>query len=358
MDNENNKSSQNMFAGFWVRLASDIVDMILLLLFGYFISTPLRPLLYSVGETGAWVGVIVTAAYFTIFHSGIGKGQSIAKRLFNIQVVNTDGSSLNSFKSFLRYAAMACILNNGGVMQSIMLGAPVLQTNSFKYIYTTLTSIWIVGVILFVVLHPLKQGLHDLLASSIVIKTGTFDIDQVTQRRNPQLTKRVFWAWGICCAVIIALVITFHMLKKDTSTMSETSHHTDLEKNIEQDTAFQHVICQSFIDHENKMGPALIIAGFIPHIQFEDEENRMDIIKNAVDISLNSSLDLSGMQYIVVFVRSGFNIGISFQFDQHIEGFTAQGEWIENFVELQIEADNEASKTNSDTPVPALSDNN
>ncbi len=358
MDNDINKKTEKMLAGFWIRFASDIVDMILLLLFGYLISNPLRPLLYSVGETGAWIGVIITAIYFTIFHSSIGKGQSLAKRMFNIQVVDLDGSHLSFWKSFLRYMAMACILNNGGIMQSIMLGVPALQTNMFKYIYATITSMWIVGIILFVVLHPLKQGFHDLIASSIVIKTGTFDIDKVIQHKNSRQASYVLWIWGACCVVIIALVITFHIVRKDHEPMSEIPQHTNLENHIEQDTEFQHVSCYSFIDPDNKMGPALIIAGFLIHDKFADEQKRMDIVNSVVDMALNSSIDLADMEYIVVFVRSGFNIGISFEFDQHIEGFTAQGELIENFLELQIEADNEISVSNTNTPAPALRDNN
>ena len=60
-----------MVAGFWIRLASDVLDAILLGLFGLCLSLPFRSALYMLGENGVWIGLCVTFLYAGILQSRV-----------------------------------------------------------------------------------------------------------------------------------------------------------------------------------------------------------------------------------------------------------------------------------------------
>lgn len=101
---ENNQIKEmKIVVGFWLRLITDILDVIFLGLFGALLALPLRGLFYSIGEDGLWIGLCITFLYTGILQSNIGHGQSLAKKLLKIQVLRRDGSYLSLPRSFLRY---------------------------------------------------------------------------------------------------------------------------------------------------------------------------------------------------------------------------------------------------------------
>lgn len=321
-----------MLIGFWLRLLSDFLDIVFLLIFGSIIAIPLRPALYKVGESGAWIGLLVTALYFVIMHTSVGQGQTIAKRLLNIRVVRLDGSYLNWMQSLVRYSAIALIINNAGIMQTIMLAMPVLENPVFKQIFMWATVIWTLGLIVLVVLHPQKRGLHDLLAGSIVIRNESYDQTKLTELYDTNQVRRAFTAWILCSVVVIVGIV---MLDTDHSLFRtpDTRTYNDLETAIEEQTPLQHTVCGVFTEMPDNDSQSFYIAGFLSHDIYSDEQQLRDVLDDAVSIVIESQEQIADMKHIIVFVRSGYNIGISVDFQERIEAFTPQGEYIENFID-------------------------
>jgi uncharacterized RDD family membrane protein YckC len=101
----------------------------------------LTSILYQ-GDTTAGSGLqtLLGVIYFCYFWSSYGKGQTLGMRALNIKVVKTDGSYLDLVGAFLRYIGL--------VISVIAL---------------------FIGV-LWVLFDAQKQGWHDKIASTYVVK--------------------------------------------------------------------------------------------------------------------------------------------------------------------------------------------
>jgi uncharacterized RDD family membrane protein YckC len=127
-------------AGFWVRFFAILIDSIGVgivsnIITGFMSSAdPLDP---SRNSISTLIGVV----YFCYFWSAQGGGQTLGMRVLNLKVVRTDGSSLTILQAFIRYigliVSIACIF---------------------------------IGVI-WAAFDANKQGWHDKIASTYVIRT-------------------------------------------------------------------------------------------------------------------------------------------------------------------------------------------
>ncbi len=87
---------------FFRRLGALIIDLGILYLIGIFISLFLGNYVMYFGNFKIVIGVVISTVYFTIFHSKIGNGKSIGKRLMGLQVLNQNGGYLSIGNSFIR----------------------------------------------------------------------------------------------------------------------------------------------------------------------------------------------------------------------------------------------------------------
>lgn len=123
--------------GFGTRFLAILIDGIGLGIVGGIITG----VLYA-GDTTAGTGLqtLLGVVYFCYFWSSYGKGQTLGMRALNLKVVKTDGSYLDLVGAFLRYI---------GLVISIMA--------------------LFIGV-LWVLFDAQKQGWHDKIASTYVVK--------------------------------------------------------------------------------------------------------------------------------------------------------------------------------------------
>jgi uncharacterized RDD family membrane protein YckC len=127
-------------AGFWVRFFAFLIDAIGLsivsnIITGFMGSTdPMDP-----GRNS--VSTILGILYFCYFWSGQGGGQTLGMRVLNLKVVKTDGTSLTFVQAFVRYIGL----------------------------FVSIICLFI-GVI-WVAFDANKQGWHDKIASTYVIRT-------------------------------------------------------------------------------------------------------------------------------------------------------------------------------------------
>ena len=123
--------------GFWIRVVAFIIDGIILGI----LSSILNNILFGGDQIrGNGLNTLLGLAYSMYFWSSYGHGQTIGNRIMKIRVVKTDGSELSLTDSFIRYVGLVL---------------------SFICIF--------IGVI-WVAFDANKQGWHDKIASTYVVK--------------------------------------------------------------------------------------------------------------------------------------------------------------------------------------------
>jgi len=321
---------KKIVVGFWLRLISDILDVLFLGLFGALLSLPLKGLFYSIGEDGLWIGLCITFLYSGILQSNIGRGQSLAKRLLKIQVLRRDGSYLSLQRSFLRYTIIALICYNSWIWMALTSVLPFLNNPFLQSIYNYSIFFLLLGVVVLLAFHPLKRGLHDFLADSLVVRKGMYDSEKISFLNVPSKVIRSFAIWGGCC--IILIIGSCYFLQKQKNQMQLVQELSPIRKKIEENTQFTNIsIRRAWYTFKNNRGTvkkttSLDILPFLKKAKFDNMTLRLAEIKKAVDIVTASYSNIDECDYINIQVRTGFNIGIFSYYLRQTQRFTTDGE--------------------------------
>jgi uncharacterized RDD family membrane protein YckC len=124
-------------AGFWVRVLAYLIDVVALIAIDYVLA-----LVLSGGDLAAVsnLGTLVGIVYLVGFWSSYGGGQTLGMRVLGLRVVRTDGSQLTIVQALIRYVGL------------IIASIPLL-----------------IGLI-WVAFDANKQGWHDKIAGTYVVK--------------------------------------------------------------------------------------------------------------------------------------------------------------------------------------------
>jgi len=127
-------------AGFWIRVLAFIIDSIIIAVVNEIIAAILNS--STTGRSG--IQTLLGIIYFTYFWSASSPwpGQTIGDKVLNLRVIRTDGSDLSIVQALIRYVGLFI---------------------SFIVIF--------IGVI-WVAFDPNKQGWHDKIAGTYVIKVS------------------------------------------------------------------------------------------------------------------------------------------------------------------------------------------
>ncbi|MCD4780022.1 MAG: RDD family protein [Candidatus Omnitrophica bacterium] len=323
MDNENSKEplvyekqtkEKKIVVGFWLRLFSDMLDAILLGLFGFLLSIPLKGLFYQMGENGLWLGLCITFLYTGILQSSIGQGQSLAKKILKIQVLRRDGSYLSLPQSFFRYSVIALIFYNQWIGTGLISLFPFLNNNIFQTVYSFGIFFLLISSVVLVAFHPLKRGLHDMLVNSIVVRKGLYSLEKINELDDSAKTKRAFVIFGVCCLLLVGG--SYFALQKAAPMQPLLKELMTQKQEIEQTTQLLNVSpnynWQSFKkpDGTVKKTAGVNIFAFLHKSKFDDEQFRLAEVEKVINIVVNSYSKLSACDYINVQLRTGYNIGI------------------------------------------------
>jgi uncharacterized RDD family membrane protein YckC len=322
-------NEKNIAVGFWMRLLSDSLDAIFLAAFGFVLSLPLGGIFYKMGENGLWLGLVITFLYTGILQSGIGFGQSLAKRLLKIQVLRLDGSFLNLPQSFLRYSVIALIFYNQWIGTGLLSLFPALNNSIFQTVYLIVILFLLTGTIILVAFHPLKRGLHDMLVGSIVVRKDMYDSGKINELRDPSKETKAF----VICGVLLLLLIggIYFVFQKTTPMQPLLAELRSQKQEIEKNTQFTDVSpnfnWQSFqqADGTTKKTSGVNIFAFLEKSKFDNEKMQLAEVQKAVDIVINSYSKLSECDYINVQVRTGYNIGIWSLYFKYNYPYTTDG---------------------------------
>lgn len=121
--------------GFLIRVVATVIDGVLVGIVSQVLSSVL-----GAGGAGSGLSFLLGLAYYLYFWSSYGHGQTLGKRALSIRVVKTDGSELTLVDALIRYVGLLL---------------------SFLCLF--------IGVI-WVAFDPNKQGWHDKIAKTYVVK--------------------------------------------------------------------------------------------------------------------------------------------------------------------------------------------
>lgn len=128
------QTAEPEYAGYGTRFAALFID-------GIIINIPIFILTLILGDVGNLLGIVVAAAYYTYFWSQ-NNGQSPGKSIMKIRIVRLDGQPISPVTAFLRWIG-----------------------------YSVNTLALFIGWLL-PLFDERKQGLHDKIAQTIVIKAA------------------------------------------------------------------------------------------------------------------------------------------------------------------------------------------
>ena len=158
------------YAGFWIRLAAFIIDGIISSCIFFIIGVILGIILvFWEGMSldaflGIWyVDVLLGVVYYVGFWTW--RGQTPGKMLVRIKIVRTDGSSIGLGRAFIRYLMFVV----GSIASLLQSNFTVLGGRDTDYFLSTINLLVLVGF-LWVAFDSHKQGIHDKLADTYVVK--------------------------------------------------------------------------------------------------------------------------------------------------------------------------------------------
>jgi uncharacterized RDD family membrane protein YckC len=177
-------------ASFWRRLWAFVLDSLIVGFAAFVLTIPFFSSLSRLGPYGRLIGIVLALPYYAILNSKIGDGQTLGKRILDIQVVDESGQTISFASSLLRYLVLAVPY----FLSDIPL--PVTRTP-----WTVSACLQALGVISSATLYLLifnrrtRQGIHDLAA-------GTF-VAQAHLIAPP--SKKPFWKphWLIFASLVV-----------------------------------------------------------------------------------------------------------------------------------------------------------
>lgn len=297
------KSSQ-IVVGFWRRFFADFLDAIFLGIPGYGIGYLFRYNFSAMGSHAIWIGLVCSFLYYGLQHTRLGGGQTPGKRLLGIQVLRRDGQYLDFGKSFLRYLVVSFVFYNG-IYGSLISHLPPTAMMAAGSVYF-LVIIWaFFACFLMIPFHPLKRGLHDIAADSVVVYKGCFDNEALDLLEDSAKVKRALTILSIG-SVILAGGCIWGVVKI-TSESRDMAKLVEIQKSLEKEYDVPQVRANNF----NGKAESLAVVIYVPLATFENKDEkeriRQDVLKK-VNARFN---DLERFGKLRIVISSGYNIGIA-----------------------------------------------
>ena len=288
--------------GFWRRFFADSLDAVVLGVAGFTIGYALRYTFSGMGLHALWVGLACSVLYFGLLHTRLGAGQTPGKRLLGIQVLKRDGTFLSLRDSLIRYLAVSFVFYNG-LYGSFVALLPPSASMALGAVFLLVVAWAFFACFLLIPVHPLKRGLHDLLAGSVVVYRGSYDAAVLEQMENPANAKRALLTLGGVTVLLAGLLVAglFSMRSGEIAELSTLAATLGREYDV------RGVNSSSF----NGQQPILFVEVFLPLAQYDDKAQRERVRADVYQRVQAGFPTLEKYQNVRVVVLSGFNIGIA-----------------------------------------------
>jgi len=294
---------QRVVVGFWRRLFADLLDSVALGILGYLTGYAFIGTFSKMGIHAVWVGLVCSFVYFGVLHTQIGDGQTLGKRLLGVQVLKRDGSYLSFGSSLIRYLAISLIFYNG-LYASLSTLLPAKASMALEWVFFPILIWAFFACFLLIPMHPLKRGLHDLIAGSVVVYKGRYDAEALDEMENPARVSRALWILTGGTSVVIAGLLIAGLFATKSVDLSELS---SLATNLRRDYDVRAVRTTGFKGGQ----PILSVEVFLPIDRWGDKAERVRVRNDVFKRVQGSFPNLGRYQKVRVITLSGFDLGIA-----------------------------------------------
>jgi len=207
---EKNKPKRiHPIAGFWLRFGALVIDIFLLRLVLQ-VSYPVLRLLYAaLGASSVAFGALVVFLYLALAEGPVGKGMTVGKAVLGIRTTDLEGEMVPVQRSAVRalvFLVLALPFLGGRVLEHFAANGERTGIFVTRSILNGGVTAYVVANVFLVVLHPLKQTVHDLAAGTIVVReSGAHNLASFMEEAAGQIAPLGRRAFKIAGVVFVAL---------------------------------------------------------------------------------------------------------------------------------------------------------
>jgi uncharacterized RDD family membrane protein YckC len=211
------EKQQRWIASFWRRIGAIVLDSLVLGLVGFLLGLFLKDEFVQLGEWGRLVGFAIALIYFGGMNSKLCNGQTIGKKLLDLQVVDLQNNAISLSKSLLRYLVLAVPFSLNG------LHADMDQMPAFlSFLLVAVVFGGILSVIyLYLFNRVTRQSLHDLVTGTLVVNAKVEE-------------QEIGKVWKVHLGVVVALFTTTALLPLFVESLAQQEHFSGMTKAYEE----------------------------------------------------------------------------------------------------------------------------
>lgn len=167
--------------GAFARLIAYIIDWLVISIIGL-LFFPFGSLVEQLGKYD-WVPLFaVGMVYFALFDSAVLGRSSIGKKIMKIRLIGKNGKAISPLRAVLRAILISFPFFNQQIGQLF----PPDTSEVVGNLYVLLVVVVFVGITLFLISNPQKQGLQDLLTKTFVAPAKSVSEQSVSSKIGPR----------------------------------------------------------------------------------------------------------------------------------------------------------------------------
>ena len=312
---------KNIFV-FWRRIFAFCVDIIILFIVGCVLCSLFFELISSMGNWARLIGLAIFLAYFGIYNSYIGKGQTIGKKLFKIKVVDNQNNYLSLKASMIRALILAPAIVCSGMYLSLVNSS----INFLLILCFYVGFIYFANISLLLFNKPTRQLLHDIIVqSSVTMETSVRQVEIYDYKKVKIICLLTLLLYIIVS--ILAIIIFFKEFDIKKYEATNNLLNEKLKNNI------IYILETNIYNSEKKTTePDLFIILDTKNINIHKMTNKEYMLDDAIivaDILINNVENLDKKGHIVIgFIRI-ISIGLgNYKHLYHIYDYPVE-KWIE-----------------------------
>ena len=300
-----------IYSKFWSRFGAYLLDILVLGITGLILGLFLGDTFVHMGGQSMLVGFFIALLYFGLGNSAIFNGQTLGKKIVNLQVVDNEMETLSIQKSVLR----ALIFT----VPYFFLNYKLDGWSEFSIFYMT-KGIFFLTFLILLPIHlilntPTRQAIHDLIMGTYVVSREAFPGQQLSKSKSlPTIIT------GSLAIVILGLIIFMNSGKnKISSTIEELKPLKEQIDKIDKignsslsrnSSSFKKFGSDDYISKNEYLKLNLSLRENLIYNLRPDNIEDLDFVKEAVRIILEDYSDINNLNYIQVNLIYGYNIGI------------------------------------------------
>lgn len=280
------------------RIMAFLLDVAIIHIIGRGLSLVAGNYLRPLGEGGWWVAIALAVLYFTVLDSGVTKGRTAGKRLMEIEVRKVSGAFLNPLESFVRFLPIGAMFAAFFFVRGANPYRPLAWALEGAALFLAL------GIGTFTLAHPRRQSLQDLLARSVVVRSGGFFRFEPAGSGEPAIVFATLVVLILIAAVPLRLFILLGPLGQRLERLSAV-----LERIPE--ISSPRVKTSISLDERWRVTAGIVAGAYVRDpVAFADGRKVAALARTIADRLTESKAIPQGTTGLTVELRNGYDIGV------------------------------------------------